>query len=161
MLYVIQVCWQLASRIRTVRASSWFYYKNISQCTVTWTSNFLICRHISHNAPKTESSDLLYTTSDSHNSSPFAPSLLKHLSPSCYISFNSLYNSFCSLHKQLTLHHLFAFRVILIKLIIVMVNLKVRQTAAVFRPTGASCYTGTSLPYLAASTCYSPPAILY
>jgi len=93
MVYVIQVCWQLASRIRTelsppdparklsanlydiyhccvysekllmmdrgtvrnmwsfiskincqVSASSWFYYKNLSRCTVTWTSN---CKNIS------------------------------------------------------------------------------------------------------------------
>jgi len=31
-VYVVQVCWQLASS-----ASSWFYYKNLSWCTVTWT----------------------------------------------------------------------------------------------------------------------------
>jgi hypothetical protein len=77
-----------------------------------------------------------------------------------YICFNLPYNSFCSLHKQLTLYHLSAFLVILKNLIIITVNLKVRQTAAVFDPTAASCYTGTSLPYLAASTCNSPPAIL-
>jgi len=67
---IIQVCWQLASRIRTelcvqwktpddvqrncpkhvvfysknwiweISASSWFYYKNLSRCTVTWTSKY-------------------------------------------------------------------------------------------------------------------------
>jgi len=55
MVYVIQVCWQLASTIRTeleklsetcrvlfqkliweINAYSWFYYKNLSRCTVTW-----------------------------------------------------------------------------------------------------------------------------
>ena len=47
MVYVIQVCWQLATRIRTelweISASSWFYYKNLSRCTVTWTSDSELC----------------------------------------------------------------------------------------------------------------------
>jgi len=110
MVYVVQVCWQLASRIRTdpswscsqadqdkdgfvlilyascqqtcttytiavctvknswwwtgelsetcrvlfqkyiweISASSWFYYENISRCTVTWTSNLSqVCRQAS------------------------------------------------------------------------------------------------------------------
>ena len=51
MVYVIQVCWQLTNRIRTdlswscSQAFGWFYYINLSRCTVTWTSCSCIRRN--------------------------------------------------------------------------------------------------------------------
>jgi hypothetical protein len=67
MVYVIQVCWQLASRIRMERKNKFeksvrlvgFIIRNLTRCTVTWTSNYS-CSSLNASTLKWRVCNLLY-----------------------------------------------------------------------------------------------------